>query len=116
MANQNPLEITLVKEQNYSLMKITGEISYNDLSDFEKKANEALQQPEKNILIDLSQLTYISSAGLRVMLKLAKELSAMKKNLALFGLNEFVSSVFQIAGFDKIFNIHKDKKSILETL
>ena len=116
MAKQHQLEISWTTEQNYSLMKIAGEISYNDLSDFEKKAEEALKQPTKNILIDLSHLTYISSAGLRVMLKLAKELSAMNKNLALFGLNEFVNSVFQIAGFDKIFNIYKDKKATLEKL
>ena len=82
MTKQNQLEITWAKAQNYSLMKVAGEISYTDLSDFEKKAEEAFKQPVKNILIDLSHLTYISSAGLRVMLKLAKELSAMKKNLA----------------------------------
>ena len=116
MTTQKPLEITWIQESNYSLMKIAGEISYTDFSDFEKKAEEAFKQSSKNILVDLSQLTYISSAGLRVLLKMAKELSAMKKNLALFGLNEFVHSVFQIAGFDKIFNIYKDKKSTLEAL
>ncbi len=116
MTKQSQLEIVWSTEHNYSLMKITGEISYADSPIFEKKAEEALVQTKKNILIDLSNLTYISSAGLRILLKLAKELAGAKKNLALFGLNEFVSSVFRISSFDKIFSIYKDKKTTLEKL
>src|SRR5690606_18220686 len=56
----------------------------------------------RKIAIDFTKLDYISSAGLRVMLGTAKQLSAKNGALRLFGLNQTVKEVFDISGFSKI--------------
>ena len=114
MKEETPLKVHFSEEDQCYLIEIAGEISYSITSLFQEKIDTALKEPKKNILIDLSQVTYISSAGLRVLLKFGKDVSAQDKNLALCGLNEFVSSVFKVSGFDKIFNIQSDRGKAID--
>ncbi len=54
------------------------------------------------IIADLSQVRYVSSAGLRVLLKAAKHAKATGASFAVVGLQPPVREVFEISGFDKI--------------
>src|SRR3982751_842729 len=54
------------------------------------------------IAVDFSALDYISSAGLRVLLGVAKKVSAKGGALRTFGLNQTVKEVFDISGFSTI--------------
>ena len=110
------LKVLWAEEQNCRILQIKGEINYNNLSVLEQAVEGAARLPEKNIVIDMLELAYISSAGLRILLKLKKDLNQAEKNLVLFGLTEFVREVFHISGFDKIFSIYKNKLSAIESL
>ena len=98
------------------ILQLKGEISFSDLPVFEKSAESAVKKTKKHLLLDLSDLNYISSSGLRIILKMQKTLTDLNKSLLIFGLNDFVQNVFQTAGFDKIFSIHPDKQSALKNL
>ena len=69
--------------------------------------------PTPRLAIDLSQLEYFSSAGLRVLLVVAKKLQQGNGKLVLFGLGPQVREVFSISGFDKIFAIQADAAAAL---
>ena len=56
------------------------------------------------LALDMTHLDYISSAGLRVLLKLQKKMVAQGK-MKLFGVNEVVMEVLEITGFSGILNI-----------
>jgi anti-anti-sigma factor len=58
---------------------------------------------EQRVVIDFSGVDYISSAGLRVMLSLAKRTKEAKGRLALAGLGDSVRQVFELAGFLPLF-------------
>ncbi|CCA92852.1 MULTISPECIES: STAS domain-containing protein [Novosphingobium] len=64
-------------------------------------------------VIDLSQVSYVSSAGLRILLKGAKVAKASGNRLALCGLAPSVREVFDISGFTAIFAIEPDLVSAL---
>ena len=55
--------------------------------------------------VDFSQLTYISSAGLGVLLGTQKRLAQSGHHLRLRNLNHHIREIFHIAGFDQIFEI-----------
>ena len=55
-----------------------------------------------NFTIDCSQLDYISSAGLRALLIIAKKVGGLNGKLQLAALQESVQTVFEISGFNKI--------------
>jgi anti-sigma B factor antagonist len=56
------------------------------------------------LALDMTHLDYISSAGLRVLLKLQKKMVTQGK-MKLFGVNEVVMEVLEITGFSGILNI-----------
>ena len=56
-------------------------------------------------LLDMSDVSYISSAGLRVVLVATKAARAGGGRFAVFGLSPSVRSVFELSGFDRIVSI-----------
>ena len=59
----------------------------------------------KKLLIDMSKVTYISSAGLRVLMIAAKGCRKQDGKVVLAGLQPTVSEVFKIGRFDKVFTV-----------
>lgn len=60
---------------------------------------------ENLVVIDFAALDYISSAGLRVLLTIKKELDAKGKALEIHNLNEVVKEVFKVTGFGNILSV-----------
>jgi|SRR5687767_12949771 len=71
-----------------------------------QKALEPVLASAKNVALDFTQLDYISSAGLRVLLGAAKHLRASGGTLRMFGLNQSVREVFEISGFSAILSVY----------
>ena len=78
-----------------------------------QKSLTAMLAGAKKVALDFSQLDYISSAGLRVLLGAAKQLRASGGKLGMFGLNQSVREVFEISGFSTILPIYKSEAEAL---
>ena len=93
------------------VLKVSGEI---DLSNADAFA-EALELNGTNggVTIDASDLQYLDSAGLRVLLVMAKKVQQAKGKVALYGLVPNVREVFAVSGFDTIFSIQPDSAAAL---
>jgi anti-sigma B factor antagonist len=57
-------------------------------------------------LVDLSQLEYVSSSGLRVFLIVAKRLECTQVKMVLCALKDHIRQVFDLAGFSSILSIY----------
>ena len=68
------------------------------------------------IILDLQSLEYISSAGLRVLLLVGKELTARNGQFALCSLNKNVREVFEISGFISLLSIHDSIDTAIEVI
>ncbi len=73
--------------------------------DFDRALDELMSQGQRQFLLDLSDLEYISSAGLQSLLAAAKRLEQIEGVITLSNLNGAVLEVFQISGFDTLFPI-----------
>jgi anti-anti-sigma factor len=60
---------------------------------------------DSSIIVDCTQLGYISSAGLRSLLILGKRLEKGRGRLLLCGMSGFVLEVFQLSGFNHLFTV-----------
>ncbi|HVH58655.1 MAG TPA: STAS domain-containing protein [Vicinamibacterales bacterium] len=69
----------------------------------------------RNLIVDLSGVEYISSAGLRVFLVLAKRMRDLRGKLVLSGMTEPVRQVFQLAGFMALFLVEPTQDSAFAT-
>lgn len=59
----------------------------------------------KNFIVDMSKLSYVSSAGLRVLLKAQKYINQNGGNMTLKNAVPEVMKIFETTGFDEILNI-----------
>jgi len=84
--------------------------------EIEAKLMEIVDSGSKKILCDFSKTDYISSAGLRVMLSVAKKLQKIGGKVVLCSMKPFVYEVFKMAGFTQIFEIHETKEQALANL
>ncbi len=64
-----------------------------------------LDRLEESCTIDFKELTYISSAGLGILLGTQKRLGSTGKSLSLINLNTHIRDIFLLAGFDLVFKI-----------
>ena len=65
------------------------------------------------LVLDLEHLSYISSAGLRVILLVAQQLQGRAVKFGVCSLPESVREVFQISGFDQIISTYTTRDSAL---
>ena len=70
-----------------------------------ERAKEVFDQIQASCDIDFEELAYISSAGLGLLFATQKRLVDAGHGLRLVNLNPHIREVFQIAGFDTIFEI-----------
>ena len=81
-----------------------------------QKSLDAVVAGAKKVALDFSQLDYISSAGLRVLLGAAKKLRGSGGTLGMFGLNQSVKEVFEISGFSSILSIYPSEAEALSAM
>jgi len=100
------MKITTEKTSEVLVIHPEGRLDTMTAGEFEKEVTPLIRQSGLNVLIDFGKLDYISSAGLRSILILAKEMKKKENNFALCCLNETIMEVFRISGFDTIITIY----------
>jgi anti-sigma B factor antagonist len=99
------MEIIEEKQNAISIFKLNGRLDSNTSQGFEKKIFDAISDGSKNMIVDFKDLDYISSAGLRVILKATKALNREEGKIMLCSMQDYVKEVFEIAGFDSFLSI-----------
>ena len=97
--------MTINKSQNGSTLVIAleGRLDTMTAPELEAELNASLKDAEA-LVMDFTNLEYISSAGLRVLLSAHKVMSA-KEGMTVKNVNEIVAEVFEVTGFADILNI-----------
>ncbi len=86
-------------------LAIAGRLDAVSSVEADKEFNKVLDAGKDKLLINLGELEYISSAGLRVLLVVAKRMQQKGGKVCLCALAENVKEVFEISGFSSIFKI-----------
>jgi anti-sigma B factor antagonist len=107
------LNISETKKGSALVMSVSGRIDSATSPDLERRMNELIQAGERTMVLNLSQLGYISSAGLRVFLSGAKKLRAAGGKLLLCSLTGMVKDVFMMSGFYDIMAIYESEDKAL---
>ncbi len=103
------VEINIQAESDYQLIEVRGEVDASSSIELDNALKSAAENYAK-ILINLSKLEYISSAGLGVFISYLEELKANDIKLVIFGLQEKVREVFDILGLQHLMNITNNKE------
>ena len=110
------MEINQENNNGIEIFNVKGSLDSNTSTEFETLIYTALENGQRKLILNLENLDYISSAGIRVMLKTTKDLKRMEGNIVLCALQDYVKEVFEIAGFDGYLNIENNLKTAIEII
>lgn len=79
--------------------------------DLQQDMVDSIDGGVSDVVLDLSRTRYMSSAGLRVVLVVARALQARNGRFAVCGLNDEVKELFEVSGFSLIVNIVADREA-----
>ena len=100
------MEINEVSQDETIVLSISGEIDGTNVDEFENRVSDAADRTS-SLVLDLGNLEYVSSAGLRVFLTLQKKVKQRGDTVIIKNVNEEVMDIFSVTGFVKLLNIEE---------
>lgn len=110
------MELKTDKLENALIVKIKGRMDAITAPDFEKECSNWIEKGELAFVVDLGELEYISSAGLRSILLTAKKLKSQKGQICFCCPSGMVEKVFSISGFSSMFSMYGTREEALRQL
>ncbi|MEI7645848.1 MAG: anti-sigma factor antagonist [Chloroflexales bacterium] len=98
--------IGTIPRDDVVFMPITGRVDAVTAPHLNKAVHAQIGAGARFVLIDLGDVTFLSSSGLRALLLIRKELMTLGGELRLSGLQPQVHEVFSLTGFTQVFAIH----------
>ena len=108
------MTIAIEPTEKAHIISLQGQVNSSNAAQVETEVLNVVQQGAQNVLLNMTELSYISSAGLRVVLVLAKRLKQAGGKLVIYGMQPHVREVFDISGFLAILNVAASRSEALE--
>jgi anti-sigma B factor antagonist len=110
------MKIDVRTESDVTIVKPNGRMDFNALQEFNALLTQTIKAGAKKILLDFSDLEYLSSSGIRTMVDCQKQVDAQKGILAFCALNSQIKELFQVVQLDKVFKIFPSEFEALDAL
>ena len=98
------MEVSLKKSGDISIVEISGSIDSKTAPDLQQNILDIVPDTNK-IILDLTKVSFVSSAGLRVLLMVYRQLKAKDGKVVLVGLSDEIKDVMFMTGFITFFAI-----------
>ena len=108
------MQISVKTANEVKVLAFEGRLDTQTSPDAQQRLTRLIEEGETKILVNLEKVDYISSAGLRVLLVVAKQLKTTDGELRICSLNEVVKEIFDISGFDMILPVSASESEALE--
>jgi anti-anti-sigma factor len=90
------------------LVRLSGRLDGTNAAEAEQALLGRIESGPTRVVLDMTELDYISSAGLRVVLLAAKRLRKAEGALSLCGMKAHIREVFEVSGFLTLFAVSDD--------
>ena len=103
---------SITEEQGRIVVSLVGDIDLENAGEVRKALLNSLKQ-KKNILVDLSAVSYIDSSGIASLVEGLQVARKQKNELSLVSVSPRALRVLELARLDKVFAIHADVAAAL---
>ncbi|MEE4359336.1 MAG: STAS domain-containing protein [Desulfococcaceae bacterium] len=110
------MELEIKEIKNTAVITVKGNMHADNAFELDKTLEEQIRLGKNRMILNLSELQYISSAGLGFVMKATKKLMAKNGKISIVGLHGVVEEVFKITGFYSIFSVFDTEEEALEQL
>jgi anti-sigma B factor antagonist len=108
------MEIKIINRDKVSVIEIIGNLDGNTSTEFQERL-EPLVEAKGCLVLDLTKCSYVSSAGLRVLLMLAKHLTAQEGRMALVAVCPEIKDVMEMTGFINFFKLYNTVEEAIKS-
>jgi anti-anti-sigma factor len=100
-------------ENEVTLIEVEGEIDAHTARTLDKTLRDLLAEGHNRMVLDASGMSFISSAGLRVIMFAQRELSQRGGQVRICGLNAQTRRIFEMAGLDECLHLSDTRQEAI---
>ncbi|MBN1500225.1 MAG: STAS domain-containing protein [Spirochaetes bacterium] len=110
------MELKTKKLDNIVVINLSGRLDVHLSSDIEKGINEIIKSdPESHLLLNLEEVEYMSSSGLRIFVSTMRLLKDNDRKLKLCCINNAVKKIFEVVELMDMFDIYENENDALKS-
>ena len=110
------MDISEDRKADAVILVLSGKLDATTAKTFEDRILGVINSGTQRLVVDLSQLDYVSSSGLRVFILAAKRLQTVDGKIVLCSMKDHVRQVFDLAGFSSILSIYGSRDEAIKGL
>jgi len=107
------IQIDANDQQNLTVIRVAGYLDAHTFEELEEAINDLFGKKKYRIIVDLSKVEYISSAGAGVFIGALSEAQEHDGNIVLMNPTNNVREVFDLLGLTQIFQVVEDQNTAL---
>ena len=109
------MDIMETSQSGVAIIEIKGRLDSKTTGELEQKILAVLEGDGRKLLVDMADLDYINSSGLRVLVMAYQRLKQSGGSLAICGTKDYILEVFEIAGYHRLFNLFPNQEEALSS-
>jgi anti-sigma B factor antagonist len=102
----NQLNINVESMARVELVTVNGRVDSSSATELEQAMNTIIARKAYNIVLELSGVEYMSSAGLRVLISTLRTCKTKRGDVRLAAVSERVDEVLELAGIKAMFSVY----------
>jgi anti-anti-sigma factor len=110
------LEISEQREGEVVVLEPVGRLNNDTSPEFQTRLLSCVNSGGAKVLVDLSRVDYVSSAGLRALMTASKQSKSAGGHLAVAALNPVVKEIFNISRFSYVVTVYETRAEALTAL
>ena len=107
------MQVSWSRPANVLVASVAGRVDSGNSTAFQDALEKGIGEDERALILDCRDLSYTSSAGLRVLLAMAKRFRGADHTIGICHLSESIHAVVSASGFDKIIPVHATRTEAL---
>lgn len=114
MNDQAKLSVAVERNRTVAIFFVTGKIDGTNVQQFERATHEQIETGSRILIFDFKRLRYISSAGLRALLMIARVIKDHGGKAIFCELSDTIADIFDISGFNEVLDVRPTKAEALK--
>lgn len=110
------MEITEKEVNGIQILSLSGSLDASTSSALEQRFNSLVSATNHNFILEMKDMEYVSSGGLRVILVITKKLKALGGAVVLAGLNSSIEELINMTGFSSLVKMAEGEEQALAQL
>ncbi|WP_147819764.1 STAS domain-containing protein [Salidesulfovibrio onnuriiensis] len=108
--------VSEIQQDGVTILQVEGSLDADGTQVLEDKVVALLEGGASSLVFDFSNLDYINSSGLRVLVLAYQRLKKSAGKVAICGVKDYIQEVFEVSGYDKIFSMFPSRGDALTGL